>query len=842
MRKPIFVFAHLTTEEPVIAGILEYDEAARLGVFRYVKSYLERPDAIPFSMREAFALSPSITEEIASDGIPGPIRDALPDYWGRLVYASRRGIPVEKVSNTEMLLAKVIERPGFLDFSETPEWRGSHLSDADIPVVDDLPLLVQTADALASNQPIPAEHAYLLKLLAQGTTMGGARPKSVIRLDDGLWLAKFPAARDQHDVSAVEYATLAMARDAGLTVPDARLLPLPDGRHVFLSRRFDRTSDGLRIPMVSALTALALDEFENAKGSYSAMGDTLRQQGDGQNMRELFARMAFNVLIRNTDDHLRNHAFLYDRSCHAWKLSPAYDVNPGISKTGVGTEFDLSINIGRYGRAASLENIHSAIPSFGISASESGQIIRSILNVIANWQQYFQAAGVDARTAELFADTFASSLERFSIKKVGEVTVSVPGNDKTGAPDCDSKAIPLTAAIPCQATIDRRCTMPTVMMQRNNLANTFVQVNDKVTVEALAAAKAEVGDAAWKQGWSEETQKVARDQLKAHGAETQREVKGRLTGVSLAETTANGEKMQKLRVSLDDGDNRTLLSADLHSEFAQRLIAKLDTAIEQHPGEMLAVGAFAEPVERNGKPYVNHVALLKDEQGQEITANPEHTKAAQEKVVAAQKPMRDAGMDQPKILNQVAKGAREAYFAEVVQGLSEKLKEQGITTEHTQKTPPPRLEAHLQEPDGTWRSVGLWADKDGQLQGVMATQRPGEETERHKVSFVEKTSRNGVPMLQAAVTREDESRLFVTMMPHESKSGERFMSASFAEKEQGGDLVRIEGKGGGLKPNDTALEQGAENRTVKAIQEKFNVNVLNNARAKDKQHDQGMDR
>lgn len=374
--------------------------------------------------------------------------------------------------------------------------------------------------------------------------------------------------------------------------------------------------------------------------------------------------------------------------------------------------------------------------------------------------------------------------------------------------------------------------MPTMMMQRNNLANTFVPVNDSATVDALAAAKAEVGDAVWKQGWNKDVELVARNQLKAFGAETRREIKGRLAGVDLAETTANGEKFQKLRVRLDDGDQRTVLSADLHSEFAQRLIAKLDTAVNQHPGEVLTIGAFAEQVERNGKSYVNHVALLKDEHGQEVAANPEHNKAAHEKALAAQKPMRDAGMEQPKILNQVAKSAREAYFADVVTGLSDKLKEQGISTEHAQKAPPPRLEAHLQEPDGTWRSVGLWADKEGKLQGVVMTQRPGGEKERHAVDFVSRTTQSGVPALQAVVEREDKSRMFVRVMPHEAKSGERFVSASFAEKGLDGKLVSITGKGGGLKPNQTAREQGAENRTVKAVQEKLGVNVLENTRQK----------
>lgn len=429
MKQRIFVFAHLHTGAPVIAGVLEYDEAGRSGLFRYARSYLDRPDAIPLAMREEFALTPARVLETANEGIPGPIRDALPDYWGRLVFASRREMPVEKVRNADMLLARVAERAGFLDFSEQPEWPGNPRAAMDIPLIDDVHLLVQTADALADHRPISAEGEFLLKLLAQGTSMGGARPKSVIRIGEALWLAKFPSIRDHFDVSAVEYATHAMARDAGITVPETRLLQLPDGRHVFLSRRFDRIGH-VRVPMVSALTALHLDEFENARGSYPAIGDVLRQQGDEHGVRELFGRMVFNVLIRNTDDHLRNHALLYDRASKAWKLSPAYDLNPGISRMGVGMEFGLSINIGAFGRAATLQNIQSSAAAFGVEPAESTRAISSMLDTIANWRKYFQDADVDSRTSEVFADTFASSLKSF--ERLGVDPLSAKDRNQAG--------------------------------------------------------------------------------------------------------------------------------------------------------------------------------------------------------------------------------------------------------------------------------------------------------------------------------------------------------------------------------------------------------------------------
>lgn len=236
----------------------------------------------------------------------------MPDYWGRLVYAGRHGLPVEKVSNTDILLADVAERAGFLDFSVTPEWSDHRASIVDIPILEVLDMLVKTSDALMNHGSVGPEARWALQLLAQGTSMGGARPKSVVRMNGALWLAKFPAKDDHFDVSAVEHATHRMAASAGITVPDTHLLDLPDGRHVFLSKRFDR-ANGQRIPLVSALTSSGLDESENAKGSYKSIANILRQQDDESGAREVFSRMVFNAFIRNTDDHLRNHAFLYSR-------------------------------------------------------------------------------------------------------------------------------------------------------------------------------------------------------------------------------------------------------------------------------------------------------------------------------------------------------------------------------------------------------------------------------------------------------------------------------------------------------------------------------------------------
>lgn len=408
----IFVFAYLDSAEPVVAGILDYDEAARMSRFGYAHSYLMRSDAVPLSPE--LALTDRIIQTTSiNEGLPGCVRDAMPDYWGRLVYASLHQIPVESVSNADLLIADVAERVGFLDFSEAPDWKQGR--GRDIPLVKDVQYLVQAAEALAKNHPLPLEWDAIARLLAQGSSLGGARPKSVVQIGNDLWLAKFPDRQDTYDVSAVEYATWCMAQDAGIRIPEAQLLNLPDGRHVFLSRRFDRQGKR-RIPIVSALTALDLDETENAKGGYPLLADILLQQGDVENRNELFRRMVFNVAVRNTDDHLRNHALLYDFSARNWRLSPAYDLNPSVKTPGVGETFDLAINIGRYGRAANRENLESRLSAFGLNSSQALEIIEQVIQVVSRWHEYFAKVGVDAVTTRTLTESFESASRVFCHK------------------------------------------------------------------------------------------------------------------------------------------------------------------------------------------------------------------------------------------------------------------------------------------------------------------------------------------------------------------------------------------------------------------------------------------
>jgi hypothetical protein len=192
--------------------------------------------------------------------------------------------------------------------------------------------------------------------------------------------------------------------------------------------------------------------------------------------------------------------------------------------------------------------------------------------------------------------------------------------------------------------------------------------------------------------------------------------------------------------------------------------------------------------------------------------------------------------DNRKVLNQVAQSTRENYFAEIVQGMTERLKEQGIAP--TQMLP--RLEGHQKDEPGTWRSVGLYVDQHGKPRGVLVVEnREQDLKERHSIEFAERTSKSGIPMLAASVTREDGSKLYVNVLPHENRTtGEKFLSASFGERDPQGAFRQIEGRGGGLKPNEAMIQAGDQDRTVQLVRDKLGVEVL----AKDREQAQGIER
>lgn len=350
------------------------------------------------------------------------------------------------------------------------------------------------------------------------------------------------------------------------------------------------------------------------------------------------------------------------------------------------------------------------------------------------------------------------------------------------------------------------------LVQRNNLADAFIPVGDEATNRALAEARAQVGDAEWKKGFTPETKKIVRDTLKAHGVRYEERLQGRLLDVQTAETKANGETFNKLRVTLEHDGGKTILSADMDSEFAQRLVTKLDAASKEHAGQDVTIGGFAKPVERDGRAFVDHVAIMKDSAGQEISAAPGHFEAAKAKILAAQEPLKAANMPD-KTLKQVAKATREQYFKEVADSLHGRFVEQGIAPKAAEREQYPALEAGIKDQEGTWHNLSLH-EKDGRLVGTL--QRRDMENggyEKSPLAF-EKTEKG----LEATATSDGEKPLTVTLSKSEpTQSGLEKVDVTVSRAGE-----PIHEHPGRLREN-AALQSIPNHREGKIIQESLGV-------------------
>ncbi len=313
------------SDAPVVAGVL-MRQGQQL-VFNYGRSYLARSDAIALYSPELPLVSGAIALLPGID-MPGCIRDASPDAWGRRVLINRKfGLKGGEAANAELdeltyLLESGSDRVGALDFQVSATQYAARQTQQ--PSLDDL---FSAADKVAQGLPLAAD---LGQALQHGTSLGGARPK--VFLDDisCKWIAKFSASNDLYNVVKAEYIAMRLAAKVGLDVAKVKLTTAL-GKDVLLVERFDRVrhkDHWRRRAMVSALTMLELDEMMAAYASYEKLAELVRFRFKHAKatLRELFGRIVFNVLCGNTDDHARNHAAFWDG--HQLTLTPAYDICP----------------------------------------------------------------------------------------------------------------------------------------------------------------------------------------------------------------------------------------------------------------------------------------------------------------------------------------------------------------------------------------------------------------------------------------------------------------------------------------------------------------------------------
>ncbi len=393
--------------EPVLAGRLwaRMRKGRESATFEYDRDWLN--DRRRFSLEPALRLGPGPFHTRAGRPLFGAIGDSAPDRWGRVLMRRAERRRAERAGETPRTLREIDyllmvddeARQGALRFKA--EEGGPFLAPYDrarIPPLVDLPRLLSAAEHVAGDTDTDED---LRLLLAPGSSLGGARPKASVRDRDGhLAIAKFPHEGDEINIVLWEAVALTLAAKAGIPVPDWRLEAVGE-RPVLILRRFDREG-GMRIPFLSAMSML--DATDNEARSYLEFVDVLRQHGAApqDDMQALWRRIVFSILISNTDDHLRNHGFLYGGP-DGWRLAPAYDINPvptDIKPRVLSTAIDLDDG------TASLDLALSVAEYFDLDEGEARDIAGAVGEAVATWREEAVGVGLTAAEIERMASAF----------------------------------------------------------------------------------------------------------------------------------------------------------------------------------------------------------------------------------------------------------------------------------------------------------------------------------------------------------------------------------------------------------------------------------------------------
>lgn len=380
--------------------------------FEYDKTWLEHKEQ--FSLEPALRLGPGPFHTAADVPMFGAIGDSAPDRWGRALMrrmerklAEREGRAARTLREMDFLLLVDDEvRAGALRFAEHEG--GPFLREAGakrIPPIVELPKLLGAAQRVIDEKETDED---LRLLLAPGSSLGGARPKASVREKNGsLAIAKFPRKDDEVNMVVWEAIAFALARKAGIDIPSVRVETVAK-KPVLILQRFDRVV-ARRIPFLSAMSMLGARDNETR--SYLEIVDALRQHGAApkEDMEALWRRMVFNILISNTDDHMRNHGFLYEGQ-RGWRLSPAYDLNP--MPVDIKPRI-LSTAINEDDATASLPLAMEVAQYFELSAAKAKAIAKEVGKSVSKWKD--EALRHSVKKAEI--DRMASAFEHEDLRK-----------------------------------------------------------------------------------------------------------------------------------------------------------------------------------------------------------------------------------------------------------------------------------------------------------------------------------------------------------------------------------------------------------------------------------------
>lgn len=327
--------------------------------------------------------------------------DSAPDHWGRALMerreaaaARRQGHEVRTLQDLDFLLgAHDLTRMGALRFRVSPNGRFLDHGANPAPPVSSLAELAHISRRIEEPgaENLPEYEGWLARLSAPATSLGGARPKANFSDKDGrLWIAKFPAHDDRHDVGRWEFVVHRLAARAGVRVPESRLEQL-DGRYgTFCVARFDRVPGGRRM-FTSAMTLLERHKDETG-GSYLDIAEFISDQGAkgriDQDLEQLFRRAVFNVLIGNRDDHLRNHGFTLEPS--GWRLSDAFGMNVNVAKA----RHDLTLD--GHSAEPDIGTVLQTADLYRLAAGRAKSIVNEVRRALSAWRDEAPHQGLTA--------------------------------------------------------------------------------------------------------------------------------------------------------------------------------------------------------------------------------------------------------------------------------------------------------------------------------------------------------------------------------------------------------------------------------------------------------------
>jgi len=416
MENQVFIYIELEGELYLVGTLWARSLRGKQSAsFKYHDDWLNNP--MRFALEPALALGKGPYHTAAGRLIFGAIGDSAPDRWGRILIQREEARKAKEENRNPRTLIELdyllavsdVARQGALRFSY--KQGGAFLAPNEaikIPPLVSLPKLLNSALHVSADRETDED---LKLLVAPGSSLGGARPKaSVLDKDGSLLVAKFPQHGEKSPIPLWEGVALKLASAAGIPTPEWRIKQIGE-LPILILRRFDR-DEKQRVPFLSAMSMLGAADHESH--SYLEIADALRQHGarSVDDCAQLWRRIVFNILVSNTDDHLRNHGLLYERG-RGWKLAPAYDLNPTPTEV---KERILCLAIDEEDNRASLEIAFGVAEHFGLKPVQARAIAAEVGKAVTSWRREAESIGISPAEIGRMQSAFEHDDLKLSLK------------------------------------------------------------------------------------------------------------------------------------------------------------------------------------------------------------------------------------------------------------------------------------------------------------------------------------------------------------------------------------------------------------------------------------------